>query len=119
MIASTNSLLRLAERKLRRWGISPSVRGSSVMLCQTRKLYLPLGDFFTIFDLEEEIRMVNPNESIMTVLGNRMKKFENAFDKYQKHLDNVEKQKKSVRDDAAGQFEEVLRHADKIQVQVK
>jgi hypothetical protein len=119
MIASTNSLKRLAERKLRRWGISPSVRGSCVMLCETRRLYLPLGDFFSIFRLEEDIRMADPRQSIMSVLDNRIKNHENAFDQYQRHLDKVENEKQSARETAAGEFEDVLRHVDKIQVQVK
>lgn len=119
MIASTMSLKRLADRKLRRWGIHPTVRGDNVMLCQTQKYYLPLADFFTVFDLETEIQMAGRTQSINTVLWNRIKKFENAFDRYQKHLDAEKKKTLDKRDNAAGQFEEVLRHVDKIQVQVQ
>ena len=120
MITSTMSLKRLADRKLRRWGIHPAVRGdSAVMLCQTQKYYLPLGDFFTVFNLETEICSADPSRSINTVLNNRIKKFSNAFEKYEKHLEEVNKEKQSKRDDAAGEFEDVLRHVDKIQVQVK
>lgn len=72
-----------------------------------------------ILNLEDEIRMADPNESIMSVLDNRIKKFENPFNRYKNHLSNVEKEKESVREEAAGQFEDVLRHMDKIQVQVK
>ena len=123
MIASTLSLKRLAERKLRRWGIHPTVRGvgdgSHVMLNQTQKIFLELGDFFTVLDLQTEIAPASSNQSINNVLNNRIKRFENAFEKYQKHLDNVTNEKKTKREDAAGQFEDVLRHIDKIQVQVK
>lgn len=120
MIASTMSLKRLAERKLRRWGINPIVRGdSAVMLCQTQKYYMALGDFFTVFNLETEICAADKGLSINTVLNNRIKKFDNAFEKYEKHLNEVKKEKQTKREDAAGEFEDVLKHIDKIQVQVK
>ena len=80
---------------------------------------MALGDFFTVFNLETEICAADQSSSINTVLSNRIKKFDNAFDKYQKHLDEVKNKKQSKREEAAGEFEDVLKSVDKIQIQVK
>ena len=121
MIASTKSLYRLAERKLRRWGITPIVRDDidMVMLCQDRPIYLPLNDFFTVLQYNDEIRPVNPNESVFSVLNNRIKKHENAFDRYTAHLNTMNKDREQRTEDLTGEFCEVLKSSEKIQVQVR
>ncbi len=119
MLASTNSLKRMAERKLRRWGLTPIVRGDSVFICQEVQILLPLGDFFSIFDLQQEIMVLNPNQPVTAVLDNRIKRFTNPFEKYQAHIDGVKNKNKSKREDTAGELEEILHHVDKIQVQVQ
>lgn len=119
MIASAKSLERMANRKLRRRGLHPVVRGDQVFLCAPQKVQLVLGDFWSIFELDTEIRIASKTEPITSIFENRIKRFENAYDKYQKYIDHNKKEKEYNADQQAGQFEEVLRDVDKIQIQVQ
>jgi len=118
MIASAKSLERMANRKLRRWGIFPAVRGDAVFLCQSQKIFLPLGGFFTIMDFDSEIRIASPTEPMNDVLLTRIKRWENPTEQYQRYFDHQKKEDDYKSNQTAGEFEEVLRDIDKVQVQV-
>ena len=119
MIASVRSLEKMTNRKLRRWGVFPIVRGGQVFLCENQDIFLPLGDFFAILKLDSEIRIASKTGPIMDVLGTRKKRWDDHAERYNKYFSKAKKDKEYDKDQAAGAFEEVLRDMDKIQVQVR
>ena len=119
MIASAMSLERMANRDLRQRGITPVVRGDQVFLTEETPMFLVLGDFFTILDVESDIKMANPREPLSSVLENKLSRWEDGYQKYQNYIDHQKKESDYEADQKSGQFEEVLRDLNKIQVQVK
>jgi len=119
MIASAHSLKRMADRKLRRQGLYPVVRGDAVFLCESQKLQLVLGDFWSIFDYDTEVRIASKEDPITDVLLTKKKRFVDNYAMYQNKLDHDKKEKDYESAQAAGQFEELLHDVNKIQVQVK
>lgn len=118
MIASQKTLVRLAERKLRRWGITPRLRGDSVFLCEETKVMLMLGDFWSIFDYDNEIKQADPEEPINSILWTRVSNIDkdsNPYDAWlraerQPQIDAIEDQKEQIVD--------ILKSSEKIQVQI-
>lgn len=119
MIASPLTLKRLADRKLSRWGLFPRLRGDVPFICQSQKIYLNLGDFFTVVELDSEIKILSPHESVSSVLQNRIVRGADPFSKYQAHLDGIKKEKDYATSEKGEEFEEVVRDLQKIQVQVQ
>jgi hypothetical protein len=119
MRVSAITLKRIADRKLRGRGLAARLRKSVVMACEERKYLLPLGDFFTVVDYDHEIRMFNPDESVMTIMNNKIQKGQDSFQMYKNHIDTEKKDQEYEKEQASLEFEDRLRHTQKIQVTVK
>tara|TARA_R110000751_G_scaffold20073_1_gene59218 strand:- start:4116 stop:4472 length:357 start_codon:yes stop_codon:yes gene_type:complete len=118
MIASSNTLKRMCERKLQRWGIVPRLRGGACFLCEEKKLVLHLGDFWAIFVLDEEVKMANPNEPINSILWNRKSHIKSGENPYAKWLESEKKPRQDEIEEQKDQIIDILQQSNKIQVQV-
>ena len=118
MKASPKTLERLCTRKLGRWGLVPHLRGGQVFICEPRRMLLELGDFWSIFEYDEEIRMMNSEESVTNVLWNRRNPFDLSSNPYMSWLEDSKKDGQRAIEDQKDQIIDVLKHAQKIQVQV-
>lgn len=117
MIAGPKTMERMVDR-LRRWGLMPRLRGGQVFICEPQKMLLDLGGFFAIVELDTEVRIASKDQPITTVLNNRKNRWEDGWERYQRHIDNQSKDAEYESEQSGGQLEEVLRDMDKIQVQV-
>ena len=102
MKASPLTLKRLADRKLRRWGLESHLRSGVPMICQQQKIYLNLGGFFTIMNLQSEIKVLRSDEPVSDILKLRIKRGENPYSRYQRHLDGQKKDQDYKSDQMAG-----------------
>tara|TARA_R110000824_G_scaffold44207_13_gene128762 strand:- start:3287 stop:3559 length:273 start_codon:yes stop_codon:yes gene_type:complete len=90
-----------------------------MFICTPRRVKLNLGDFFSIFEYDDELKIARSDEPIMSVLNNRISKFSNGFEPWKKYVDNQKKSAAYKKDQASEEFEEMLKHVSTKRVQVR
>ena len=119
MEASPRSLERMIESRLRRWGLKPLRRGGQVFICNPTNVKLRLGDFFTIMEFDNELKIARSDEPIMSVLNNRVQRWTNPTQPWENYVAEEKKDADYKRDQALGALGEMLEDVSKIKVQVK
>ena len=57
-------------------GLKPHLRGDKVFICEPRRVLLTLGDFFSVLEYDEEVKVIEGDESVTNVLWNRRNPFD-------------------------------------------
>ena len=98
----------MVTRRLRRWGLKPRLRDGHMFICYPRRVKLNLGEFFAIFEYDDELKIARPDEPIMSVLNNRISRFSSGFEPWKRYVDNQKKEAAYKKDQASAEFEEML-----------
>ena len=119
MLASPRSLERMIENRLRRWGLKPLRRSGQVFICIPSRLKLNLGEFFSILEYDNELKIANPEEPIMSILENRVKRDTDAAAPWKNYVSDQKNAARYKKDQASEELSEVLADVTKVRVQVK
>ena len=96
----------------------PHLRGEQVFICEPRRVLLTLGNFFSIMEYDEEIMIVDDTDSITNVLWNPRNPFDLEANPYAAWHEEKQSEKAYQIEEMKEEYIDVLKHANKIQVQV-
>ena len=96
----------------------PLRRGGQVFVCHEVPVMLNLGSFFSVFRLETELLVQQPDSSVMGVLENRVRRFTDPTKPWANYLESEKKEAQDKAAEKVGAFDEMVKDVSRLQVQV-